>query len=141
MTKLFVPFLFILFSLSSAAQSNDERAIRKILADQTQAWNNGNLEEFMSGYWKSDSLMFIGKSGITYGWQKTLDNYRRGYPDRTAMGTLSFDILQVQRISGDHFFVVGKWNLKRTIGDLSGHYTLIWKKINGEWKVVSDHSS
>jgi len=141
MQKLLLPLL-LLVSLSLSAQiDTDETAIRKILASQTQAWNDGNLEAFMNGYWKSDSLMFVGKSGINYGWQTTLDNYRRGYPDRASMGILTFTLLQVQRLSPDYFFVVGKWHLKRTMGDLSGHYTLIWRKINGEWKIISDHSS
>lgn len=123
------------------AQTPEETIVRQILDRQTKSWNKGDLEEFMSGYWKSDSLMFIGRTGVTYGWQKTLDNYRRGYPDRAAMGTLRFDILEVQTISADCIFVVGKWHLARTVGDLQGHFSLVWRKINGEWKIVSDHSS
>lgn len=141
MRKSILSAAFCLLAIVSFAQLNDETAIRTILDNQTKAWNEGNLEKFMEGYWESDSLMFIGSSGVTYGWQKTLDNYKRGYPNRDAMGTLTFNILQVQRIADDHFFVVGKWHLKRTVGDVSGHYTLIWKKINGEWKIISDHSS
>ena len=128
-------------SLPGRSQSTDERQIRQILQQQTEAWNEGDLDRFMKGYWKNDSLMFIGKSGVTYGWQETLDNYRRGYPDRSAMGILSFQILKVERLATDRFFVVGRWHLKREVGDLSGHYTLIWKKINGTWVIVADHSS
>lgn len=95
----------------------------------------------MNGYWKSDSLMFIGKNGVTYGYNKTLNNYRRNYPDTAAMGKLTFDILEVKRLSADHYFVLGKWMLQRSIGDLSGHYTLLFRKINGEWVIVADHSS
>lgn len=141
MRKQILTAAFCLLAISSFAQSGDEASIRHILDSQTKAWNEGNLEKFMVGYWESDSLMFIGSSGVTYGWQKTLDNYKRGYPSRDAMGTLTFNILQVQRIADDHFFVVGKWHLQRTAGDLKGHYTLIWKKIKGEWKIISDHSS
>jgi hypothetical protein len=85
--------------------------------------------------------MFIGKSGITYGWQQTLDNYKRGYPDKAAMGQLTFTLIEIKRLSSKYYSVVGRWNLKRTIGDIGGHYTLLMKKINGEWVIISDHSS
>ena len=137
---LFAVSIFFLIS-SSVAQSQDELSVRKTLANQTTAWNKGNLEEFMSGYWKSDSLMFIGKSGLTYGWQSTLDNYKKGYPDTTAMGKLDFDIVEVRRLSVLYFFVVGKWHLARTIGDLRGTFTLLFKKVKDKWVIVADHSS
>ncbi len=136
---LALSFLFIFNS--AVAQTPDELAIRKTLAEQTVAWNEGNLEAFMQGYWKSDSLMFIGKSGLTYGWQPTLDNYKKGYPDTAAMGKLDFDIVQVRRLSVMYFFVVGKWHLARTAGDLRGTFTLIFKKNKNKWVIVSDHSS
>jgi len=123
------------------AQDRDALEIRALLMAQTASWNKGDIEGFMQTYWKSDSLMFIGKSGVTRGWQQTLDNYKKGYPDRAAMGTLSFDILQVQRLSPEYFSVVGKWMLKRTIGDVSGHYTLLLRRIGGKWLIVADHSS
>ena len=123
------------------AQSKDEKAIVKLLSEQDSAWNRGDLESFMKGYWKSDSLMFIGKSGITYGWQKTLDNYKKGYPDTTAMGKLDFEYIEMKRLSDSYFFVVGKWHLTRTIGNLEGAFTLLLRKINNIWVIVKDHSS
>lgn len=143
MRKLSLLLLITLVYMAqqASAQSVDEMKIRQILDRQTRAWNAGDLDLFMAGYWKNDSLMFIGKSGVTYGWQETLDNYKRGYPDRTAMGELSFQLLELRPLSPDCFFVVGKWHLKRSIGDLEGHYTLLWKKIKGEWVIVADHSS
>lgn len=130
------------FTSSLKAQSADESQIRAILDRQTRAWNAGNLDQFMEGYWKNDSLMFIGKTGVTYGWRPTLENYKRGYPNRSAMGILSFNILKVEQLAADCYFVLGRWHLKREeAGDLSGHYTLIWKKIDGEWVIVADHSS
>lgn len=132
--------ILMLTSLLGRSQS-DEQQIRAILEEQTVNWNRGNLEEFMQGYWNNDSLMFIGKSGVTYGFKNTLANYRRNYSDTTAMGKLSFDILHVQPLTGDHYFVVGKWHLKRTIGDLRGHYTLVFRKLQGKWVIISDHSS
>src|SRR3981081_4880143 len=91
--------LFLIFSFSAFSQSTDEKEIRKVLTDQTLAWNHGDLDAFMQTYWKNDSLMFIGKSGVTHGWQQTLDNYKNGYPDTAAMGKLSFEIIQVKKLS------------------------------------------
>ena len=137
-----VVLILVLFvAVQSFAQKTDEEKIRSILAAQTVAWNRGDAEGFMQGYWKSDSLLFIGKSGVTHGWQQTLANYKKGYPDTAAMGKLSFDILSVKQLSPDYAFVVGKWMLKRTKGDLSGHYTLLFRKIKGQWVIVADHSS
>ena len=133
--------LFLFTSFATAAQTVEESEIKKLLLAQTESWNRGDLEGFMQTYWKSDSLMFIGKNGVKWGWQETLDNYKRGYPDTTAMGKLSFDILVVKKLSPDYYFVVGKWMLKRTIGDLSGHYNLLLRKIKGQWVIVADHSS
>jgi hypothetical protein len=128
----------LVISFSAAGQESD---IRALLHKQTEAWNRGDIEGFMEGYWKNDSLMFIGKSGITYGWQKTLDNYKKGYPDKTAMGFLTFTLIEIKPLSKKYYSVVGKWHLKRSIGDVGGHYTLLLKKIKGAWVIVSDHSS
>lgn len=141
--KNFLLFFFFLafFSSYSFAQSKDEISVRNILQTQEKAWNSGQLETFMHGYWKNDSLMFIGKSGITYGWQKTLDNYKKDYPDTSAMGKLTFNLLQLKPLSAEYYFVVGKWHLQRTIGNLEGHFTLLFKKINSKWFIIADHSS
>ncbi len=134
--------LLIIIGLTASAQSKGEpAAIRGLLQKQTLSWNRGDLEGFMQTYWKSDSLMFIGKNGVVLGWQSTLDNYKKGYPDTAAMGKLSFDIIQVKKLSPEYYFVVGKWMLKRTAGDLSGHYTLLMRKLKGQWKIIADHSS
>jgi ketosteroid isomerase-like protein len=134
-----LPVLF--FSMVAFSQSSDELTIRKVLDNQIKAWNKGDIEGFMQGYWKNDSLMFIGKKGIIWGWQTTLENYKKNYPDTTAMGKLSFDIILVKKLSPDYYYIVGKWMLSRSIGDLSGHYNLLFKKINGTWLIVADHSS
>lgn len=132
---------FSLGCLDLNAQSADEKEILRILNDQTLYWNKGNIEEFMTGYWNNDSLTFIGKSGVTYGYVNTLNNYKRNYADTAAMGKLIFDILQVKQLSQQYYFVIGKYTLVRTAGNLQGHYSLLFKKIKGEWKIVSDHSS
>lgn len=131
----------IIISLSSMAQTKDEQIIRKMLADQISFWNKGDIPGFMQGYWENDSLVFIGKNGPTYGYNNTLRNYQKNYPNKDYMGVLHFDILSVQAIEKDHFFVIGKFMLQRKVGDASGHFTLIFKRINGVWKIVSDHSS
>lgn len=141
MKKIILSVIVVLSVATAVAQSKDEVMVRNLLETQRQYWNEGNVEKFMEGYWKNDSLMFIGKSGVTYGWQKTLDNYKRGYPDTAAMGKLKFDILEVKRLSVMYFFVVGKWHLTRSIGNVEGHFTLLFKKIKNQWVIVADHSS
>ena len=131
----------LLVSTLAYGQSKDEKLIRQLLTVQTQAWNKGDIEGFMQTYWKSDSLMFIGSNGVNWGWQTTLDHYKKSYPDTTAMGKLSFDIILVKQLSPEYYFVVGKWMLHRSIGDLSGHYNLLMRKIKGRWCIVSDHRS
>lgn len=111
------------------------------MREQEQSWNHGDIEGFMKHYWHSDSLKFIGSRGLTYGWQQTLDNYRKGYPDKDAMGRLQFDILNTEVLSDASAFVIGKWTLFRSADTLSGHYTLLWKKLNNQWVIVADHSS
>ena len=140
MKRLFFAF-FLLMTARLIAQPKNEFAIRKTLDDQTAAWNRGDIETFMKGYWENDSLMFIGKSGVTYGWSNTLNNYKKNYPDTATMGQLIFTLLQVKKLSPKYYHVTGKWYLKRSIGDVSGHYTLVFRKINGHWFIISDHSS
>ncbi|MEO7924773.1 MAG: DUF4440 domain-containing protein [Chitinophagaceae bacterium] len=136
---LIVVFLFVGSTLF--AQSKDETAIRQLLANQSAAWNRGDLESFMVGYWNNDSLMFIGKSGVTYGWTNTLNNYKKGYPDTASMGKLNFTLLKIDRLSKEYYHVTGKWYLNRSIGDLSGHFTLVFRKMRGSWVIIADHSS
>ena len=138
-------WLLTLLSLSALlslnAQNKDEQSIRNILSGQTQQWNKGNIEGFMNGYWKSDSLLFVGKNGATYGYKTTLENYKKNYPDTVAMGKLKFTILKVQPLAPNCYFILGKWMLQRSIGNLDGHYTLLFRKINQKWVIVADHSS
>lgn len=131
----------LFFSIAASAQSKDETAIRNSIEEQRLAWNRGDLDRFMETYWKNDSLMFIGKSGVTYGWQNTLNNYKKGYPDTAAMGKLEFNILEVKRLSAEYYFMVGKWHLTRSIGNVGGHFTLLFRKIKGKWVIIADHSS
>jgi hypothetical protein len=132
---LFSPFLLL------ACSGVEEADIESLMAAQEKTWNAGDIEGFMQPYWKNDSLLFIGKSGITYGWQTVLDNYKKSYLDANAMGKLHFEIVQKNSLSRDYCQVIGKWTLERNNDRPSGHFTLIWKKIDGEWKIINDHSS
>ena len=141
MRKYIFLFLLITVGYFVKAQNADVLKVTKTLQTQTIAWNSGDLETFMQPYWHSDSLMFIGKTGITYGWQNTLNNYKKGYPNKEAMGTLKFEILQAKQLDANYISMVGKWNLTKTAGNVSGHFSLLWKKIKEEWVIIMDHSS
>ena len=133
--------LVIMICISFSTYAQDKEIILGILDKQTKAWNEGNLDRFMEGYWNNDSLLFVGKNFVNYGFKKSLETYKTSYPDTAAMGKLSFDILEVKKLSPEYYFVLGKWTLLRTAGDLSGHYTLLFRKIKGKWLIISDHSS
>ena len=123
-------------------QENIIAIINQKMSEQEACWNTGDIECFMKYYWHSDSLLFIGKSGLTYGWQPTLNNYIRSYPDKSAMGKLTFtnevkDFIDIETVQ-----VIGKWELKRdSLENLGGYYSLLWKIKNAKWVIVSDHSS
>lgn len=139
--KHLIVYAFILLSIAATAQKNDEQIIKKILANQDSAWNEGRLDKFMIGYWNSDSLLFIGKNGPHYGYDNTLKNYQKSYTDTSVMGHFTSMVISMKRLSKEYYFVTGKWFLKRTMGNLSGYYTLLFQKIKGEWVIVADHSS
>ena len=143
--KTFAIVFFLAVSLFAGAR---EKVSEKIKAEieavfnmQEKAWNSGNLEQFMEGYWKSDQLAFVGSRGPTYGWQETLDSYKKGYPDKETMGTLKFETLSISKINRKTVFLIGKWELTRESGNVGGHFSLIWQKKKGKWVIVADHSS
>lgn len=123
------------------AQGTDEIAVRQLLENQSKAWSKGNIEEFMQGYWPSDSLMFTGKNGVKYGYKTMLENYRKNYPDTAAMGKLHFDLLQLKKLSFEYYYVIGRWHLQRNVGDPQGYFSLLFKKIKNKWFIISDHTS
>jgi len=149
--KLIVIFILVLFLAFTAdakkrkparkQQSNPRIEIQKVLTAQQKAWNEGKIEAYMQGYWNNDSLTFVGKKGVTRGWKNTLANYKKSYPDKTAMGKLNLELIAIKILGKDIAFVVGKWNLTRTIGDVGGHFTLLMRNIKGKWVIVADHSS
>lgn len=138
---LLLALLFISAKFYSQTEHDIASTIGKIMHLQEIAWNNGEIDEFMASYWNNDSLKFIGKNGITYGWNSTLENYKKSYPDKATMGELNFSIISVEQLSENSCYVIGKWNLIRQKGNVGGYYTLLWKNINGKWVIVTDHTS
>ena len=131
-------FLLLLFSVLSFSQ---EKEILKVMTDQQTAWSNGDIDGYMKGYWKNDSLLFIGSKAPTYGWQKTLDNYKKSYPNKEKMGTLEFTDIQVKMLGKKYAYVFGKWKLIRANDSPNGIYTLIFEKFKDGWKIISDHTN
>jgi len=142
MKNLFIfPVLLFTISLQLRAQPQDELEISLILKEQTISWNKGDLNKFMKGYWNNDSLIFVGSSGVRYGYENALGYYKNTYSDAEKMGKLSLEILKIEKLSNQYYFVLGKWFLKRVVNDKGGHYTLLFKKIRGRWLIIADHSS
>ncbi len=139
-----LPILLLLFSWLTpelhAQTDRDLETIRARLLAQQEAWNTGDIEVFMETYWPSDQLLFANANGVTYGWQSTLEGYRRRYPDRNAMGQLTFGIEELRKLTGKTVLLVGTWQLERD-DPIGGSFLLVWKKIRGEWLIVADHTA
>ena len=140
-----VVFVFIgLVAINPVIADKSDGGIKKkimsVMGKQAKCWNDGDVDCYMEGYWKSDKLMFIGKSGLVYGWQKTLEKYKKNYPDKVAMGRLKLKLKHIEQL-GDAVFVIGIWELGGSGENLSGYYTLLWKNFDGKWLIVADHSS
>ncbi len=128
------------FSLSFAQinKASEIKAIQKVLKKQRIAWSNNDLEAYMEGYWKSDSLAFYGKKGVTYGWEDTLDHYLTYYPTAAYTGKLSYKINAVTNIAPEAYYVLGEYHIKRDVGNADGFFMLVFKKIAGAWKIIAD---
>lgn len=137
--KTMTTLCFLCLCWLGRAQSDTAR-VRQSMHEQQLAWNAGDIKGFMAYYWQNDSLTFIGKKGVTYGWNNTLNNYLKSYPDKASMGTLVFTLLDVRQLSAESIYVIGKWQLEKE-KPVGGHFTLLWKKLNGRWVIVSDHTS
>ncbi|GLR18342.1 YybH family protein [Portibacter lacus] len=124
--------------LSFSQSQEDQDAIRQVMALQQDAWNVGDLETFMAGYWKSEELRFTSSGRTSMGWQKTLDGYKKGYPTIEKMGKLKFEIFDIYPVEEKSAALTGSFYLTRSDEDLSGFFTLIFRKIDGEWKIISD---
>jgi hypothetical protein len=131
--------VILCYSLSMVSQKARETVLKNI-NEQQSAWNRGDIPGFMEHYWKSDSLKFIGSKGVTYGWKPVLENYLKSYPDKAAMGVLTFQIIEATPLGSDAVYVIGKWALQKE-KPASGHFTLLWRFIGNKWVIVSDHTS
>lgn len=125
----------------AAPATKAEREIRAVLEEQAAAWNRGDIEGFMKGYWKSERTVFAGANGVTHGWQNLLERYCRGYPDRKTMGKLTFSDLEITVLSRDAAVVLGRWQLEREAGPVGGVFTLVARKMPEGWRIVHDHTS
>ena len=142
--KIAVGFILGLFVFSSCSNFNaqvEKQEILNLLKQQSLNWNRGNIEAFMQGYWKSDKLRFASGDKVTFGWQQTLDNYKKSYPSKAAMGELVFSEISVEILSKNEVLVFGRWKLNRGDNNPQGLFTLHLHKFAQGWKIVSDHTS
>jgi len=139
MKQLIIPILLLIMT-SCSKNPSSQKEILTVMDMQEKAWSDGDIDAFMQGYWQSDSLMFVGKNGIQYGWQTTLDNYKKSYPDKAAMGKLEFEVIKLE-VNENTAYMLGKWSLIRKEDNPNGYFTLYWKKINDNWKITIDHTS
>ena len=146
MKGLFRFALLMLFVQAAlAAETASTSSVRSVLSVQQDAWNRGDIDGFMKGYWNSEDIRFAGGDAFKYGWQATLNGYRKGYPDAAAMGKLDFDLVEVRELGPKAVYVFGKWHLTRAneAADKAPHglFTLIFERKNGAWLITRDHSS
>jgi len=138
----FTLFARALGGKSPDAREADRAAINAVLKEQQTAWNRGNVEAFLTGYWHSPELTFSGSNGVARGWDGVVARYKKNYPDRDSMGELDFSDLETRFLGPDAALVLGQWHLKReTAGDIGGVFTLVWQKFPGGWKIIHDHTS
>ena len=135
-------FLILLTISTSIFAQTDKRstAIRKVMDDQAVAWNRGDINAFMIGYWRSDKLTFISGTDVTRGWQPTLDRYKKTYDSRAKMGVLTFADLEITVLAKDAAVVLGSWSLARDKDNPKGKFTLIFRKFKDGWRIVMDHT-
>jgi ketosteroid isomerase-like protein len=140
---MFRALVFLLAATCCIGADSAEQAIRRVLSDQAQAWNRGDIDGYMTGYENSPETTFIGKT-VQRGYQDVLHNYHERYPTRESMGTLTFTDLTVKLLGSDYASVTGRFHLKRTAaggGDASGVFSLLFQQTRIGWKIVLDHTS
>lgn len=137
---LLVSVMLLFFCLPAQAWKG-EAAIRRVMAQQERDWNQGDIRAFMRGYWNNDSMMFVGKKGPSYGYQRTLDNYLKSYPDARTMGKLRFELISIRPLGRNYALLVGSWHLQREMGDLGGSFSLVFRRLKGRWYIIADHTS
>ena len=134
--------LVLLFWQPSFATTSDSTGdeLIQVVQKQSAAWNRGDLSEFMSPYWNDERLTFSSGGKTKRGWKATLENYKKNYPDRATMGKLTFSELETQELGSEAMLMLGKWHLERE-APVGGNFSLVWKRIDGKWVIVHDHSS
>lgn len=128
-------------SRESPAAPAAQEQIQAVLDMQQEAWNRGDVQAFLQGYWHSPDLTFSGSGGITRGWDGLLERYHKAYPDRAAMGQLTFSGLEFRELGPKAFLVLGSWHLARTSGDIGGVFTLVFQRFPDGWRIIHDHTS
>jgi ketosteroid isomerase-like protein len=128
-------------ALPKEAQTDIASEIQNVLHAQQDAWNRGDIDEFMNGYWRSDKTVFVSGDEVTRGWQKVLDRYKTKYSDRAKMGTLTFSEIEITPLSNDSAVALGSWKLQRENDQPHGRFTLVFRQFSDGWKIVHDHTS
>jgi uncharacterized protein (TIGR02246 family) len=132
-------------STSLYAQANtrepDRAAITEVFKNQQTAWDKGDVDAFLEGYWHSPEITFSGSNGITHGWDAVRARYQRNYADRETMGQLDFSGLEFRFLGPDAALVLGHWHLTRTKGDIGGVFSLVWQRFPEGWRIIHDHTS
>jgi beta-aspartyl-peptidase (threonine type) len=143
MRALFGILVLVTGGCASRDRSREEAEIKAVLGAQRDAWNRGDLEAFLEGYWRSDETVFAGGDHVYRGFQAMADRYRKAYPTREKMGTLSFSSLAFEELEGDRAVVTGSWELTLADGDAKpgGVFTLLVRRFPDGWKIVHDHTS
>ena len=119
-----------------------KKAIQKVLDDQDAAWNKGDLEGFMAGYWKSDELTFFSGKDVTKGWNATMERYKKRYQSEgKEMGKLTFSELRIDVLGPESAVVRGRFKVVMSKETMQGLFTLIFKKTADGWKIFHDHTS
>jgi ketosteroid isomerase-like protein len=145
MKNIFTAMLLVLvFSGAAFAQSKDEKIkadIRKVMDEQVAAWNRGDIDGFMKGYWNSPEMTFLSGDTVTKGWEPTLIRYKNSYNSRAKMGILSFTDLEITVTSKSSAVVLGRFTLVRENDKPTGMFTLNFRKFKDGWKIILDHTS
>jgi beta-aspartyl-peptidase (threonine type) len=128
-------------TMSASSTENVTAEIQNVLHAQQKAWNLGDIDEFMNGYWRSDETVFVSGDEVTKGWHKVLDRYKNKYSDRAKMGTLTFSNLEITSLGNDAAVALGAWKLKRANDEPHGRFTLVFRRFPEGWRIVHDHTS
>ena len=141
-STIYLLFITALFTVAASAQKSQAVAdILGVMDAQVAAWNRGDVDGFMKGYWNSEKLVFVSGDNVTRGWQPTLDRYKKNYDSKEKMGKLEFRETEVNILSADAAVVLGSWHLTREKDDPHGKFTLVFRRLPEGWRIIMDHTS